>query len=280
MEAEAKEKARAEEEAAMAQREEQKRQTQNSIFEDWLKGQPASLLKLPDGSQVLAENLNQNPSGVGLCVDIALKNILEQRTVFKTVESRPKAFEFDFKPEILVEVYDAEFPSPRGNRVEYPLRALGDLLWWEPKFKEWAGKFAQIPENERPQQYFKEIPKQGGNDEEANPIYFVFDKALGVGIWVAKWNYKKNVADLRAVLESGKVLSFKDEQDYRDFMLDSSERLDGRFYDVKQLYLASSSLNLLKSELQKLPSAKTEDRNALEKSKGTRDAVEKKLNLN
>jgi hypothetical protein len=292
MEAEAKEKARAEAEAAMAKGVEQKRQTQNSIFEGWLKGQPASLLELPDGSKVLADNRNQNPSGVGLRVEIAPKDIdpYSNRlnnpiTVFETVESRPKAFEFNFKPEILVRVYNAAFPSRRGDSAYYPLRALGDLLWWEPKFKEWAGKFAQIPENERPQQYFKEIPNQGVNDQDvddkkANPIYFVFDKALGVGIWVAEWNYKEDVADRRAVLESGKVLSFEDK--WRDFILDPSKekRLLGTFYDIKQLYLASSSVNLLKSELQKLPSAKTEDPNALEKSKGIRDAVEKKLNLN
>jgi hypothetical protein len=120
-----------------------------------------------------------------------------------------------------------------------------------------------------------ELP-DAANEKESVPTYFVYDKALGLGIWVG--DGRSDLKAAKAALGSGNVLPFSKEKN--DFMINPSQSLGGTFYDVKALYLASSSVKLFKSELQRLAGGNPEDQKASEKSKSTRDAVEKKLNLN
>jgi hypothetical protein len=283
MEAEAKEKARAEEEAArekMVQRanaekaaaerkaiadkeaakadqerkQKEKQEKQQTIFKDWLSGTPASLLELPDGTKIKSGFDLNRLTVHGFQLYIAPGT--------NPLESRHK-----------VRTYTEKVPA---GTLDRGLESLDDIFWWEPKFKDWANKMTQLPESERPEQYFKEIPKQGGNEKESVPTYFVYDKALGLGIWVG--DGRSDLKAAKAALGSGNVLPFSKEQN--DFMINPSQSLGGTFYDVKALYLASSSVKLFKSELQRLAGGNPEDQKASEKSKSTRDAVEKKLNLN
>jgi hypothetical protein len=43
---------------------------------------------------------------------------------------------------------------PSAYRSVSPSK-IADIFWWAPKFKEWALKLLNLPENERPSQYIK-----------------------------------------------------------------------------------------------------------------------------
>ena len=212
---------------------------------------------------------------------------------------------------------------------------IQNIFWWAPKFKEWAVKLMNIPENDRPNQYVKEIPMKNSDarfsrsrdlDYDGKPdpvfnaggpstVFFVYDKKTGPGVWVMgdepieefSSNHLKSYEFVKNALESGEIINLKYHHtgtdfnvtieqaqkfgigDFNQFRISRLNNLQdgegktiplrGRFYDMKAIYLAGSSVNNFLSKVNEIANEKDNKVKNQEKAKNARDEINKKLNL-
>jgi hypothetical protein len=145
-------------------------------------------------------------------------------------------------------------------------------------------------------------------------VFFVYDKKTGPGVWVMgdepvtgfSSNHLKSYEFVKNALESGEIINLKYHHTGTDFHvtieqaqkfgmgklndfeltrlrnLPEDERtipLQGRFYDMKAIYLAGSSVNNFLSKVNDIANEKENKVKDQEKAKNARDEIDKKLNL-
>jgi hypothetical protein len=145
-------------------------------------------------------------------------------------------------------------------------------------------------------------------------VFFVYDKKTGPGVWVMddepvtgfSSNHQKSYEFVKNALESGEIINLNYHHTGTDFHLtiDQAQKfgigklsvfemsrlnnmpveeraipLRGRFFDMKAIYLAGSSVNNFLSKVNDIANEKENKVKDKEKAKSSRDEIDKKLNL-
>jgi hypothetical protein len=271
-----------------------------AILSEWLNGKPATRMILPNDEGVIVDY-----NSVSREFTAKMKRFNDEGqlvTSYNNVLAGDLSIDLkEWNGSIHI---DLEY-IPAASRFIDP-QSIQDIFWWAPKFKEWAIKLLSIPEDERPKQYIKEIPRSSSG---LSSVFFVYDKSTGPGVWVMGEeplvefadDYRKNYEFVKNALESGESLSLiyhpgsgtdfnlSVEQaqkfgitkfhDSRGLSSVGDFYLKGRYYNLKNLYLAASSVNNFLLKMADVYNNKNSSKNDLEKSKSVRDAVDKKLGL-
>lgn len=128
--------------------------------------------------------------------DVEIKIVGEKLTAFinrpsyrGSIDSVPVIqAQFSARDNLLVDIKIDSGLSYRKSLFPFDKRFLKqesellDVFWFLPKFKEWALKFEQLKDDEKPEQFIKEIEKTGAQIQNLSNVFFIFQKEMGAGI--------------------------------------------------------------------------------------------------